>query len=97
MSFICKHRRGATRLLTEFRSFNCICSPQGTPFEGERILILCQGLQILTVLVCAPLALLVFDGSGGYFKIRFQFGADFPNQPPKCTLQMSGEAIGKLV
>merc|ERR1711939_572828 len=21
---------------------------------------------------------------GGYFKVRFQFGADFPNQPPKC-------------
>lgn len=22
--------------------------------------------------------------AGGYFKIRFQFGSDFPNQPPKC-------------
>lgn len=21
---------------------------------------------------------------GGYYKIRFQFGSDFPNQPPKC-------------
>lgn len=21
---------------------------------------------------------------GGYFKIRFQFSSDFPNQPPKC-------------
>lgn len=33
---------------------------------------------------CASLTHPSTHPSGGYFKVKFQFGADFPNQPPKC-------------
>lgn len=37
-------------------------------------------LELLTV----PLQIAGTPYEGGYFRIRFAFGSEFPNLPPKC-------------